>query len=46
MYYIEKGLHLIALVIIAKQVVEIKDDFYRIELPAYKEEKRLKTAGR
>ena len=46
MYYIEKGLHLIALVIIAKQVVEIKDDFYIIELPAYKEEKRLKTAGR
>lgn len=38
--------NLIALVIMAKQVVEIKDDFYRIELPAYKEEKRLKTAGR
>ncbi|MBQ3964555.1 MAG: sodium:alanine symporter family protein [Firmicutes bacterium] len=38
--------NLIGLLVMFKQIVKIKDDFYGEQLPIYKEEKRLKKQGK
>lgn len=38
--------NLIGLLVMFKQIVKIKDDFYNEQLPIYREEKRLKKQGK